>query len=193
MDNKEKETPRALSRREFLKDAGLVIGGATVGSLALLNACSGTSTTETVTNTVTATGAATTKTVTSTASGAASTVTVTAPAVTVTSTAAPATTAAASVSATIYDINGAHEILSLFAARLGDLNGKKIAGLAADPTKWQTHRTFPYIFDQIKAKYPTVTIIPQTEFTMGTGINDDAVVKQVKDRGADGVIVGNSA
>jgi len=191
MDKKEKETPRELSRREFLKDAGLVIGGATVGSLALLNACSSTPTTETVTSTVTAAGAATTKTVTSTVAGAASTVTVTAPAVTVT--AAAATTAAASVSATIYDINGAHEIMSLFAARLGDLNGKKIAGLAADPTKWQTHRTFPYIFDQIKAKYPQVTIIPQTEFTMGTGINDDAVVKQVKDRGANGCVVGNSA
>jgi hypothetical protein len=187
MDNKEKETPRELSRREFLKDAGLVIGGATVGSLALLNAC-GSATT--VTNTVTAAGAATTKTVTATVSGAGSTVTVTAPAATGTS---AATTAAASVSATIYDINGAHEIMALFAARLGDLNGKKIAGLAADPTKWQTHRTFPYIFDQIKAKYPQVTIIPQTEFTMGTGINDDAVVKQVKDRGADGVVVGNSA
>ncbi len=166
MDKKERQTPRELSRREFLKDAGLVVGGATLGSMALLNAC----------NNAAAAGDSTV------------TVTATAPGKTTTVTAAPA-----SVSATIYDINGAHEIMSLFAARLGDLNGKKIAGLAADPTKWQTHRTFPYIFDQIKAKYPGVTIIPQTEFAMGTQINDDAVVKQVKDRGADAVIVGNSA
>ncbi|MCL2150426.1 MAG: (2Fe-2S)-binding protein [Dehalococcoidia bacterium] len=29
-----------ISRREFLKDAGLIVGGATVGSIALVNACS---------------------------------------------------------------------------------------------------------------------------------------------------------
>jgi hypothetical protein len=102
-------------------------------------------------------------------------------------------TASGQASITVYDINGAHEISSLFAARLGDLNGKKVAGLAADPTKWQTHRTFPYIFDQLKSKYPGVIIIPQTEFTMGTGISDDAVVKAVKDRGADACIIGNAA
>ena len=39
-----------LSRREFLKDAGLVIGGATVGSMTLLGACGST---ETVTQTTT--------------------------------------------------------------------------------------------------------------------------------------------
>jgi aerobic-type carbon monoxide dehydrogenase small subunit (CoxS/CutS family) len=45
-----------LSRREFLKDAGLVVGGATIGSLSILNACSGGGeTTKTVTKTVTVT------------------------------------------------------------------------------------------------------------------------------------------
>jgi hypothetical protein len=148
-----------ISRREFLKDAGLLAGGAALGGSALLSACSGG--TQTVNNTQT---------------------------VTTTVTSAPA-----SASVTVYDINGAHEILSLFAERLGDLNGKTIAGLAADPTKWQTHRTFPYIFEQIKAKYPGVTIIPQTEFLMGTGINADSVTQAVKDKGADGCIVGNAA
>lgn len=42
-----------ISRREFLKDAGLIVGGATVGSIALANACGGS--TKTVTNTVTVT------------------------------------------------------------------------------------------------------------------------------------------
>ena len=172
MSEKKKRIPQVISRREFIKDAGLLAGGAALGSTAFLAAC----TPKTVTETATLTKS--------------TTATVTAPPVTTTvvNTAAPA-----SVSATIYDINGAHEILSLFAARLGDLNGKTIAGLAADPTKWQTHRTFPYIFEQIKAKYPGVIIIPQTEFTMGTGINDDAVVKQVKDRKVDACIVGNAA
>jgi hypothetical protein len=185
MAKKERKTPKQISRREFIKDASLLAGGVALGSTALLAACTPKAVTETLTKTSTVTSPGGTTTVTNTAT------------VTNTTTAAPVTTTVtappASVSATIYDINGAHEILSLFAARLGDLNGKKIAGLAADPTKWQTHRTFPYIFDQIKAKYPGVIIIPQTEFTMGTGINDDAVIKQVKDRGADAVVVGNSA
>jgi hypothetical protein len=142
MDKKDRGFVSGISRREFLKDAGLIIGGAAV-SPALLNGC----------------------------------------------------TSAASTSAefTVYDINGAHEITALFAQRLGDLNGKTVAGLAADPTKWQTHRTFPYIFEQIKAQYPGVTIIPQTEFTMGTGINNNDVAQAVKDRGVDACVIGNAA
>ena len=56
-----------ISRREFLKDAGLVVGGATIGSMAILSACNGGST---VTNTAT-------KTVTTTVTGSGSTGTVT--------------------------------------------------------------------------------------------------------------------
>jgi hypothetical protein len=153
MSIKNKKTTGGLSRREFLKDASLLAGGAALGTSAMLAGCAGE--TETVTTTV--------------------------------------TSAPTSVEMEVYDINGAHEILSLFAARLGDLNGKTIAGLAADPTKWQTHRTFPYIFEAIKAKYPGAIIIPQTEFTMGTGINADSVAQAVKDRGADACVVGNAA
>ena len=51
-----------ISRREFLKDAGLIVGGATIGSIALVNACGGTTT-------ITAPGATSTKTVTTTVPG----------------------------------------------------------------------------------------------------------------------------
>jgi aerobic-type carbon monoxide dehydrogenase small subunit (CoxS/CutS family) len=52
----EKEGTRSrISRREFLKDAGLIVGGATVGSMALINACSGTETVTQAGSTVTAT------------------------------------------------------------------------------------------------------------------------------------------
>jgi len=67
-----------VSRREFLKDAGLVVGGATIGSMAILSACNGGETvtkTETKTTTVTGSGG----TVTTTVTGAGSTVTVTSP------------------------------------------------------------------------------------------------------------------
>jgi aerobic-type carbon monoxide dehydrogenase small subunit (CoxS/CutS family) len=66
-----REKTGQISRREFLKDAGLIVGGATVGSMAILSACGGDGeTTKTVTSTVT-------KTVTASGS-AGSTVTVTA-------------------------------------------------------------------------------------------------------------------
>ena len=105
--NENKKEPGELSRREFLKGAGLVVGGAALGSLAFLNACSGSTktvietqtaapqtitNTATVTNTATAT-ATTTKTATSTATATAtatttqtatSTATVTAPPTSVT-------------------------------------------------------------------------------------------------------------
>jgi aerobic-type carbon monoxide dehydrogenase small subunit (CoxS/CutS family) len=92
------EGKQAISRREFLKDAGLIVGGATVGSMALINAC-GTTTvtapgttvtkTSTVTNNVTTTVAGSGATVTTTVTqqvGAGATVTTTAPGPTVTKT-----------------------------------------------------------------------------------------------------------
>ena len=51
----EKKESAEISRRKFLKDAGLLIGGATIGSTALLVACAGETTTETITNTTTKT------------------------------------------------------------------------------------------------------------------------------------------
>ena len=64
-----------ISRREFLKDAGLVVGGAAIGSTVLLAACGGEETTKTVTTTapggtatVTTTAGAVTETVTETVS-----------------------------------------------------------------------------------------------------------------------------
>ncbi len=72
-EEQKKENISKISRREFLKDAGLVVGGATIGSMAVLSACSGD--TKTVTETVT-----------KTTTGAGSTVTVTSPGATVTTT-----------------------------------------------------------------------------------------------------------
>jgi len=141
MNKKDNTPPLYISRREFLKDAGLLVGGAALGSTVVAASCNKESTVE----------------------------------------------------LSVCDVSGAHEIISIFADRLGDLNGKTVAGLAADPTKWQPHRTFPYIFEQLKALYPGVTIIPQTEFVMGLGIDDDNVAKAVKERGVDACILGNAA
>lgn len=64
-----------ISRREFLKDAGLVVGGAAIGSTVLLAACGGEGETVTATKTVTTTAPGAT--VTTTVPGPTSTVTTT--------------------------------------------------------------------------------------------------------------------
>jgi hypothetical protein len=76
MRKKEKKKESGeISRREFLKDAGLVVGGAAIGSTVLLAACEG----ETETTTVTAPGATSTVTKTVTVTGATDEVTVLTP------------------------------------------------------------------------------------------------------------------
>jgi aerobic-type carbon monoxide dehydrogenase small subunit (CoxS/CutS family) len=68
-EKKKRNGSGGKTRREFLKDAGLLVGGTAIGSTVLLAACGG-GETETVTNTVTNTA-----TVTSTAPGGTATVT----------------------------------------------------------------------------------------------------------------------
>jgi len=193
-ETKDKENGQ-ISRREFMKDAGLCAGCAAIGSAVLLSSCAG----KTVTETVTVTGPGKTATVTGpgstvTVTGAGSTTTVTATGAATTKTVTATVTApAAAISTPIFNPLGAHEIVSLHAPRLSTLAGKKIAFLACDPTKWQVHRTHPYIFAQIQKQFPTATQIPMQSFTMGTGIDADSVAQQVKAAGADAVITGNAA
>lgn len=94
---------------------------------------------------------------------------------------------------TVLNPEGAHEIIHTFAQRLGTLDGKVIAELASDAVKWQPHRTFPLIEEEIKKKYPKATFIPYTEFTQGIGISAEAVAAAVKAKGADACIIGNAA
>ena len=94
---------------------------------------------------------------------------------------------------TVLDPEGAHEILYLFAERLGTLDGKVIAELASDAVKWQPPRTFAAIEEEIKKRYPTAKFIPYTEFPQGLGISGEAVAAAVKAKGADACIIGNAA
>jgi len=74
MSEETKKTPKTISRREFLKDAGIVVGGTAVGSALFLSAC-GKEVEVTKTVITTAPGTTSTKTVTKTAAD--NTVTVT--------------------------------------------------------------------------------------------------------------------
>jgi carbon-monoxide dehydrogenase small subunit len=86
MTEKKKNGSGGKTRREFLKDAGLLVGGTAIGSTVLLAACGGgEETTKTVTNTVTNT-ATVTSTTTAGAATVTDTVTTTAAATTITDT-----------------------------------------------------------------------------------------------------------
>ena len=100
--------------------------------------------------------------------------------------------AAEPVRLTLLDPTGAQEITHLFAARLPDLNGKVIAELAVDPTKWQPHRTMPYIEELLRKQFPTIRFIPMQEFPMGLQVSDDRVIGMVAAKKPDAVIIGNA-
>ena len=104
----------------------------------------------------------------------------------------PPLPAAEQVQLTLFDPTGAQEITHLFAARLPDLNGKIIAELAVDPTKWQPHRTMPYIEGLLKKQFPDIRFIPMQEFPMGLQISGDPVIRMVAARKPDAVIIGNA-
>lgn len=96
------------------------------------------------------------------------------------------------VKLTLLNPTGAQEITHLFAARLPDLNGKLIAELAVDPTKWQPHRTMPYIEDLLRKQFAGIRFIPMQEFPMGLQVSEDRVIKMVAERKPDAVIIGNA-
>jgi hypothetical protein len=78
-----KQKRERMSRREFLRDTGLMVGGAAIGSVALISACQGTTTTVTQNNvsTITMPGATMTAVISDTV---VKTVTITNPPVTIT-------------------------------------------------------------------------------------------------------------
>ena len=104
----------------------------------------------------------------------------------------PSAAPAGQVKLTLLDPTGAQEITHLFAARLPDLNGKVIAELAVDPTKWQPHRTMPYIEDLLRKQFPSIQFIPMQEFPMGIQVSEDRVIRMVAARKPDAVIIGNA-
>ena len=104
----------------------------------------------------------------------------------------PLAEASEPVKLTILDPTGAQEITHLFAPRLTDLNGKLIAELAVDPTKWQPHRTMPYIENLLRQQFPSIRFIPMQEFPMGIQISEDRVIRIVAERKPDAVLIGNA-
>jgi len=161
----EKEVPKRLSRKDFVK--GAAVGGAGVAAASVLASC--------------------------------------APAATPAPEAAPtcppaaecppcptpaAAGEAAPVTLEVFDPTGAFEVSQLFSPRLDTLEGKTICEVSND--SWQSERTFPLIRELLQNQYPTMTIIPYTEFPHGTDeIDVEEKWDQLKEAGCDAVIVGN--
>ena len=92
----------------------------------------------------------------------------------------------------IHNPTGATEVARLHAPRLGSLASKTVALLSDD--MWQSHRVLPLISDALKAQFPDITVIPETEFPMGTGPMDrEETADLIAARGIDAVVVGNAA
>ena len=177
------------SRRKFLKDAGLIVGGVTVGSIGIMSACKGgpepptaaaDNATPNITNNVTA-SVNTAGNVTSTAN------TTTPPPPPKLIEAVPPQVA---VDLELFNPSGNQEITQFFAPRLSTLEGKTIAFLACDPVKWQPHRIFPVIMEELKKLYPTIKFLPATQFPQSTSISNDSVIQAVANLKVDAVITG---
>jgi len=104
------------------------------------------------------------------------------------------TPAKGSVPVTLEVLNpvAAKQLGELHAPRLKDLNGKTICELST--AAWEARRTFPFIREQLQKQFPTMKIIPYTEFPLGT-INIDVadIGETLRKKGCQAVITGNAA
>jgi hypothetical protein len=91
-----------------------------------------------------------------------------------------------------YDPSGQLEITHGYAPRLGTLAGKRIGMLSGD--QWQAHRTLPMLKSMLEADFPGIEVLPLDTFPQGEhAVGADSTIAQVKERGVDGMIVGNAA
>lgn len=92
----------------------------------------------------------------------------------------------------VFDPSGATEVTHLHADRLVGLEGKTIGLISND--MWQAHRMLPLLKEYLERRYPTATVIPETEFPMGIGeIDSEETVDRLEELGADAAIVGNAS
>lgn len=92
----------------------------------------------------------------------------------------------------VHDPTGIVGDIQPHARRLGGLKGKKICELSNGV--WEDARTFPLIRELLKKRIPDLTIVPFTEFPIGTAlIDDETAIDRLVQEGCDAVITGNAA
>jgi len=78
------------------------------------------------------------------------------------------------------------------APRLTELNGKTICELSNG--LWEADRTFPYIRDLLRKKFPEINIVPYSALPVGSNeIDTEKIGQLVAEKGYQGVIGGNAA
>lgn len=97
------------------------------------------------------------------------------------------------VELTLFDPTGAIEITQLHQPRLDTLDGKTI-GFVSDKA-WEDERTFALIKELLVAKYPTVTILDQSNFLSGIEEitkDNNGIAEVMQEMGVDAAIIGNA-
>jgi len=95
------------------------------------------------------------------------------------------------ISTEVYDPTGIVEATESHAPRLADLKNKTIGELS--DRVWEHDRTFALIRELLQKRFPDIKIIPYTEFPNVYGVEEDELIKKLKEKGCDAVIVGNAA
>ncbi len=91
-----------------------------------------------------------------------------------------------------YDPSGNLEITQRHAFRLDSLNGKRIGILTGE--QWQAERTLPLLKTMMEADFPDIEVLPLDTFPGGEhAVGAELTIQQVKESGADGIIIGNAA
>lgn len=92
----------------------------------------------------------------------------------------------------VFDPGGRIGAATPHAPRLSELAGKTICELSDGA--WGDDRTFPLIRELLQKQFPTVKIIPYTQFPVGGDKFDiDEIGKIIKDKGGQAAIIGNAA
>jgi hypothetical protein len=91
----------------------------------------------------------------------------------------------------VLDPSGTIEISNFYAPRLTSLNGRTICMLSNHG--WESDTMFPIIRNLLQKRYPDVRIIPPGEFPGLMNIEPEVIPKLLKEKGCDGVIIGNAA
>jgi len=92
----------------------------------------------------------------------------------------------------VFNPTGVIEVTHVHAPRLADLHAKTICELSNNA--WEAARTFPLIRRLLKERFPDATLIPYTEFPLGSSnIDTDRIGHLVKEKGGQAVITGNAA
>ena len=92
----------------------------------------------------------------------------------------------------VFDPCGFVETTISHAPRILELSGKTICELSNG--MWQGYRILPLIRKSLQKQFPTLKIIPYTEFPVGSDqIDIDEIGNILKDKGCQAAIVGNAA